>query len=113
MFEKITKWFTSKAADGAVEGFKTSFNEKVDQYGDIIRIGLVLGVIVIGSRHISKRNHNRNAYIPAPGEPPLRLPSPGQPIVINNYYPGYLPQPTRINERREKRNVYCEQRKTR
>jgi hypothetical protein len=88
MFEKFTKWFANKAADGAVAGVKTSINEKVDQYGDIIRIGLVIGITALGVHHITKQNS-----LGPPGNYPMRLPQSGhQPIVINNYYPGYLNQ---------------------
>ena len=81
MFEKITKYFANRAADNVVDGVSTSINEKFDQYGDIIRIGLVLGVIILGGRHITKRDNRNNgcAYINPPGS---------QPIIINNYYPG-------------------------
>ena len=69
--------------DNAVEGVKKSFNDRLDQYGDIIQIGLVLGVIIIGGRHLTSNGRkNRNfdeSYIPA-------LTSGQQPIVINNYY---------------------------
>ena len=75
MFEKISKYFANRAADGAVEGVKTSVNEKMDKYGDIIMAGLALGIIVIGSRHITKQNQT-NPY----------LYSGSQPIIINNYY---------------------------
>lgn len=100
MFEKISKYFANRAADGAVEGVKTSLNEKFDQYGDIIRIGLVLSVIILGGRHITKSGSMNRAR----GYDPARLPQAGQPyppIVINNYYPDYSRQ--QLNERRERR----------
>lgn len=99
MFEKVTKYFASRAADGAVDGVKNSLNEKFDQYGDIIRIGLVLSVIIFGGRHITKRNDRGSYYIPQSGDY-------GRPIVINNYYPGY--QPTQQHHDNQKRRTYDE-----
>ncbi len=82
MFEKWTKKVASKATDGAVEGVKESLNDKINQYGDIISIGLVLGVIIVGGRHLTKPRHgNPQMYIPA------QIPGNGQaPIIVNNYY---------------------------
>ena len=83
MFEKWTKKTTSKITDSAVEGVKDTLNDKINQYGDIIQIGLVLFVIIFGGHHLTKkpeRQQIQEAYVP------LRLPSGGQPIVINNYY---------------------------
>jgi len=84
MFEKITKKFASKATDSVIEGATQSLNDRISQYGDIIQIGLVLGVIILGSRHIAGKNRNDRqrdyipAYLPPPGS--------GQPIIVNNYY---------------------------
>ena len=82
MFEKWTKKVASKATDSAIEGAAQTLNDRIGQYGDIIQIGLVLGVIILGSRHLTRkttRNHAEQTYIPA------NLPS-GQPIIVNNYY---------------------------
>ncbi len=85
MFEKLSKHFTSKATEGAIESVKTSFNDRMDQYGDIIKIGLVLSVIIFGGKHLAKKASSPIVY---PEDiSPFRLPSGnGQPIVINNYY---------------------------
>ena len=96
MFEKVTKWFTSKATDTAIEGAKTSLNEKIDQYGDIIKVGLVLSIIIFGGRHITRRGRN-DGYIAQGSE--LVRPQGGQPIIINNYYPEYRCE---RNERRQR-----------
>ena len=93
MFEKFTKKFTTKTTDT----IKKSFNDRIDEYGDIIQIGLVLSVIILGGRHLTKRNNRKNAtYYPEPMDF-----SSGQPIVINNYY-GHEREETRY-ERRERR----------
>ena len=96
MFEKITKYFANRAADNAVEGVKSSFNEKVSEYGDIIKIGLVLSVIVLGGKHIT-RHSRRDSY----GPNSMYIPGSTQPIVINNYYPPYRER----EERRNRNNV--------
>lgn len=85
MFEKVTKYFAGKAAGNAVEGVKETLNDKIDQYGDIIKIGLVLSVIIFGGHHITKtserkRNRYASAYIPE------NLPPGSPPVIINNYY---------------------------
>ena len=86
MFEKVTKYFASKATDGAIDGVKESLNDKIDKYGDILNFGLVLSVIIIGGHFITRqpktrRHHEYQSdfYIPDcnPGNTP---------IVINNYY---------------------------
>lgn len=92
MFEKVTKWFINKSADGAIEEAKSTFNEKVDQYGDIIKVGLVLSVIILGGRHITKRNSHSGNYLPD------NTCSGQSPIVINNFYSDNYGR----NERREK-----------
>ena len=92
MFEKFTKFFANKAADGAVEGLKESVTGKFDQYGDIFRIGLVLSIIAISGKHIAKHNQPTMptySYQPQTYNPRLTSGN-GQPIVINNYYPGYI-----------------------
>ena len=86
MFEKITKRFSNKATEGAIEGVKKSFNDRLDQYGDIIEIGLVLMVIIFGGSHLTKKSTSHHAS-PMIDHPSYRLPSGnGQPIIINNYY---------------------------
>ena len=82
MFEKWTKKASSKFADNAMEGVKQSLNDRISQYGDIIQIGLVLGVIILGSRHITSRKHEERRdtqyFLP---------PANGQgPVIVNNYY---------------------------
>lgn len=90
MFEKWTKKFASKATDGAVEGVKETLNDKIDQYGDIIKVGLVLSVIIFGGKHLTKRQNT------PPSMPVMPMPGPyyggymcgqyGQPpMVVNNY----------------------------
>lgn len=81
MFEKLTKKIAGRVTDTAADGMKKTFNDRIDQYGDIIQIGLVLGVIIIGGRHLTRKQRDpRESYIP------YRLPEGGSPIVINNYY---------------------------
>ncbi len=84
MFEKWTKKLAGKATDGAVEGVKETLNDKIDQYGDIIKFGLVMTVIAIGGHQFTKRT--RNSFLSAPE--PYHLPAGTQPVIINNYYPG-------------------------
>ncbi len=82
MFEKWTKKFASKATDSALEGAAQSLNDRIGQYGDIIQMGLVLGVIVLGTRHLTRDNQRRvnvQSYLPAQA-------TGGQPIIVNNYY---------------------------
>ena len=83
MFEKISKHFGSKAADSAVEGVKETLNNKFEDYSGIIKIGLVLAVIIFGGNHLvkPKEDHLRNEPVFTP-----KLPGPGVPIIINNYY---------------------------
>lgn len=76
MFEKWTK----KATTSAVENVKKTLNDRIDDWGDIIQFGLVLTVIILGGRHLTKKSHANNI----PGQ--LQLPNGGQPIIINNYY---------------------------
>ena len=85
MFEKLTKRFSSKATENAIEGVKTTFNDRMEQYGDIIKIGLVLSVIIFGGRHLTKKS---TPTLPDySGLYSYRLPpGNGQPIIINNYY---------------------------
>jgi hypothetical protein len=83
MFEKWTKHFASKATDAGIEGVKETLNDKIDQYGDIIKMGLVLSVVIFGGRHLTKQY---NYYSNMPMQQPYGLPSSGRPIVINNYY---------------------------
>ena len=84
MFEKWTKRFANKATDGAVEGMKEALNDKIDRYGDIIQLGLVIAVIAFGGKHLVRRQETPRVY-PYPQQ--LRIPSyTGQPIIINNYY---------------------------
>ena len=81
MFEKWTKKASSRLADNAMEGVKQSLNDRISQYGDIIQIGLVLGVIILGSRHITSRRHEERR------EAQYFLPANGQaPVIVNNYY---------------------------
>lgn len=80
MFEKLTKKVASKATDNAVEGVKQNLNDRITQYGDIIQIGLVLGIIMIGTHHFTKSGRHERRYL---GE--SYLPS-QQPIIVNNYY---------------------------
>ena len=86
MFEKWTKKFAEKATDSAINGAAQSLNDRIGKYGDIIQIGLVLGVIILGSSHIAGRNrqerHRNQSYIPA-YLPPAGS---GQPVIVNNYY---------------------------
>lgn len=101
MFEKLSKRFASKATDGAVEGVKETLNDKIDQYGDIIKIGLVLGVIILGTKHLTRQRPT--TYSMPYGYLPLNTGYPSyspydihrhvsthreydKPIVINNYY---------------------------
>ena len=93
MLEKISKYFSKKMADGTVDGLKSSASEFVNEYGDILKFGLAIGVIMLGSHHITKQNR-RNSYISSP----VYSGYPGQPIVINNYYADHQDR-----ERREKR----------
>ena len=91
MFEKWTRKVASRATDSAVEGMKTTLNDRIDQYGDIIKIGLVLSVIIFGGKHLTKREAPRYSAPPPsyPNYPPqqFRLPQGnGTPIVINNFY---------------------------
>ena len=81
MFEKISKRFGSKAADSAVEGVKETLNDKLEDYSGIIKIGLVLAVIIFGGKHLIKQEKDNSAPVFNP-----KLPSGGQPIIINNYY---------------------------
>lgn len=100
MFEKISKYFASKATGGAVDGVKQTLTEKFDQYGDILKIGLVASVVafsVIGGKHMTKK-HDRNAYIPNHQYPG------NSPVIINNYY--YDPNRMNQNYRREERPRY-------
>ena len=83
MFDRWTKKAASKITDNAVEGAKQSLNERIEKYGDIIQIGLVLGVIILGSRHIT--GHSRQptyaGYLPQ-----YNLPDGRVPVIVNNYY---------------------------
>lgn len=86
MFERFTK----KATDNAVENVKKTLNDRIDEYGDIIKIGLVVAVIILGGKHFT--NTRKNRY-----DRDLNLPTGnGQPIIINNYY-------SREREEREER----------
>ena len=79
MFEKMTKRFASKATDGAVEGVRETLNDKFNKYSDAIFPWLVLGVVVVGTRHLTKQH--QQTYLPA------QIPGNGQaPIIVNNYY---------------------------
>lgn len=80
MFEKLTKKVASKATDNAVEGVKQNLNDRITQYGDIIQIGLVLGIIMMGTHHFTKSGRHERRCL---GE--SYLPS-QQPIIVNNYY---------------------------
>ena len=93
MFEKWTKKVASKATDSAIEGAAQSLNDRITQYGDIIQIGLVLGVIVLGTRPVTRK---QPVYIP-PG-----LPSRQSPVIVNNYYR----EREDIYEQRNKKNLY-------
>lgn len=81
MFEKFTKRFASKATDSALEGVAQTLNEKIGPHIDMIQIGLVFGVIALGT-HITKRKNSAamQTYIPA------HMPDHRAPITINNYY---------------------------
>jgi hypothetical protein len=83
MLERITKRFTNKATSNVIENTKKTFNERIDEYGDIIEIGLVLSVIILGGHHFTKKSRRRSDPIDYGN--PYNLPS-GQPIIINNYY---------------------------
>lgn len=87
MFEKWTRKFAEKATDSAINGAAQTLNDRIGKYGDIIQIGLVLGVIILGSSHIAGKNRHEKqqqhtsyipAYLPPPGS--------GQPVIVNNYY---------------------------
>lgn len=95
MFEKITKYFSSKATNGAIDGVKETLNEKIDKYGDILNFGLVLSVIIIGGHFVAKQPRRRREY-----QSDFYLPEGNRaaPIVINNYY--------HDNQRREERQRY-------
>ena len=105
MFEKWTKKFASKATDSALEGAAQSLNDRIGQYGDIIQIGLVLGVIVLGTRHLTRENRRNGAmmqsYLPAQT-------TGGQPIIVNNYY---REREDYSHEQRNKRCCYIENNK--
>ena len=81
MFEKFTKRFASKATDSALEGVTQTLNEKIGPHIDMVQIGLVFGVIALGT-HIAKRKITPplQTYIPA------QLTDHQAPITINNYY---------------------------
>jgi hypothetical protein len=84
MLERFTKRVSSKATEGAIESVKTTLNDRIDQYGDIIKIGLVLSVIIFGGKHLTKKSSRRISLY---DDSPFYLPAgSGQPIVINNYY---------------------------
>ena len=83
MFEKWTKKIAGKATDGAIEGAAQSLSEKFGQYMDMIQIGLVLGVIAIGTHHLTKKR--QPVYLPQQSYIPTGLPA-GQPVIVNNYY---------------------------
>lgn len=95
MFEKLTKKFTTKATDNV----KKTLNDRIDEYGDIIKIGLVISVIVLGGKHLTKKNNQKRNLI-EPYSSQNMLPG-NQPIIINNYYTREREE-TR-NERRERR----------
>ena len=101
MFEKWTRKIAGKVTDSAAEGMKKSFNDRMDQYGDIIQIGLVLGVIIIGGRHLTKRRRDpQETYIP------YQLPAGSPPVVINNYYRER--EERRYEQRNKRRNQWLE-----
>ena len=58
MFERWTK----KATDNAVENVKKTFNDRIEENGDIIKFGLVLMVIILGGKHLTKRDKHQNIY---------------------------------------------------
>lgn len=101
MFEKVSKYFASKATSGAVDGVKETLNDKIDKYGDILNFGLVLSVIILGGHFVSKRDRRRSqnyvpSYIPENGAPP---------VIINNYYQdAYQSYP--VYQRREEKQRY-------
>lgn len=76
MFERWTK----KATDNAVENVKKTFNDRIEENGDIIKFGLVLMVIILGGKHLTKRDKHVNTYSE------YGLPAGNTPIIINNYY---------------------------
>ena len=76
MFERWTK----KATDNAVENVKKTFNDRIEENGDIIKFGLVLMVIILGGKHLTKKDKHVNSYAE------YGLPSGNNPIIINNYY---------------------------
>lgn len=86
MFEKVTKYFASKATGGAIDGVKESLNDKINQYGDILNFGLVLSVIILGGQFITKHSDRRERRYGAPVYIPGNLPPGSPPVVINNYY---------------------------
>lgn len=81
MFDKWIKKGASKATDSALEGFSKSLGEKIGPHIDMIQIGLVFGVIALGTHIVKRRSATPlpQAYIPP------NLPS-GQPVIVNNYY---------------------------
>ena len=98
MFDRLTKKISGKVTDATVEGAKKSVNDRMDQYGDIIQIGLVLLVIGIGGKHlIGIRRPREERYIPETTDR-------GQPIIINNYYR----EREERYERRHQRECYIE-----
>ena len=106
MFEKLSKRFASKATDGAVEGVRETLNDKFDQYGDMIKIGLVFVVVALGGKHLTKKDKPAENHYPQPVEY-YRLPSGNQPIIVNNYYQSDYGQYNRgYDSRRERRNEY-------
>lgn len=111
MFDRLTKRIAGKTTDAAVENVKKTFNDRIDQYGDIIQIGLVAAVIILGGRHLTRRDsRRRDRYIPAPEESYLpagmTYPYSTPPIVVNNYYRER--EESRYYEQRHKREFFSE-----
>lgn len=87
MFDNFRKKIATKVTNDTVDNVKKTFNERVEEYGDIIEIGLVLAVIIFGGKHLTKSHYEKTHQTNNNYYPPLRLPpGSGQPIVINNYY---------------------------
>ena len=118
MFERWSKKTASKVTNSAVEGVKETLNDKIDQYGDIIKLGLVLGVVIFGGKHLT-RKQKEDEFLDLMS-PPLSVGYPqngyngyggryGQPIVINNYYQrerNYERSYEKRAQRYERRNSY-------
>lgn len=89
MFDRFRKKITETVTNDTVDTVKKTFNDRIEDYGDIIEIGLVLMVIILGGKHLTKRSAEKRQTYEGYYSPSstLRLPNGnGQPIIINNYY---------------------------